>query len=143
MAGRRGFVVLAHERDQARSEGNHAGRPASHARSSTSMHGLWKQTAVRAPARKETVRSRFGKILPKRDNALGVGYRASCQNQGKLEWYENRLAGSQGLLSRWVNSVTCRRIRPRTIAGGTAWFEVCSPTLRAVPCHRSSRRKSA
>ena len=37
------------------------------------MHGLWKQTVVRARARKESVRSGLAKILPKRDDALGIG----------------------------------------------------------------------
>src|SRR5262249_3068336 len=36
----------------------------------------------------------------------------------------------------------CRRIRPRTIAAGAARFEVCSPTLRAVPCHQSAKVRS-
>ena len=44
------------------------------------VHGLWKQTAVRARARKESVRSGLAKILPKRDNALGIGCRAGCQS---------------------------------------------------------------
>jgi hypothetical protein len=38
--------------------------PASHARSSAGVHGLWKQTAVRASARKGSFRSGLAKILP-------------------------------------------------------------------------------
>ena len=58
---------------KARPDGSHARRPASHARPSAGMHNLWKQTEVRARARKESVRSGLAKILPKRDLALGIG----------------------------------------------------------------------
>src|SRR5262245_51003010 len=52
---------------------NHAGRHGSHAGSSARMHGLWKQTAMRARACKQPFRSGLAKILPQRDDALGIG----------------------------------------------------------------------
>ena len=57
---------------------SHASGPASHARPSARMHGVWKQTAMRARARKESVRPGLAKILPQRHDTLGIGGSASC-----------------------------------------------------------------
>jgi hypothetical protein len=40
-----------------------------------------------------------------------------------------------------LSSVICKRAGFRTIASGTTRLEICSPALRAMPCHRQTQRK--
>src|SRR5262249_31119180 len=122
--------------DQARPEGNHARRPASHARSSAGMHGLWKQTAVRARARKEPVRSGLGKILPKRHDALSIGGRASCPRQSKIDDPKNSRARPKACHRAGRLSFIGKQPRSRPIAGSAPRPDIRARSLRAMPRHR-------
>jgi len=68
--------------------------------SSARMHGLWKQTAVRARARKESVR--FGKNIARTLRRSRHWPLRELPEPGRIRWYENRLVASEGSSSRWA-----------------------------------------